>query len=386
MKKISYLKIFAILLLCFLTIFPIITFALEVTYPKAITGATITDKSDLAQYLKYVVDFGLSFGLAIAVLTLVISSIFYFVAPAIPGALEIAKDRISGAISGLLILLLTYLVITTINPSLSVFSIDSLEKIETQTPNTESYGINFYKSTGCSKADRTDTSSILDLGDLKNKVNGVKISQNSDENVYYIGILYDNTNYWGKCQYIDPNNNGCQSADVTAASASIYEYNFSPSNSGSVTIYRKSFNIVGGKEDNKNNGGDLKISQSNINGIYEVKLDSLRFTGTIGSSNCTVPETERTCVKWDDNGKCTSRQCPTLAEENISSIKIDGDYIVLLLYEAPSEEGGLIASYCQAFPTKDDVNKDGPQQIKWDAIRASGYDPNYILIIPVQKK
>jgi len=385
MKKNILFKISIILFCCFFIALPSAISALEITYPQTATGTTVTDSSGLAEYLAYIFDFGIAIGIAVALLTLVVSSIFYFVAPAVPGALEIAKDRISGAISGLLILLLAYLIIITINPSLATFKINPLEKIDNPVVNSTTYGVSFYKAGGCSDTPKTYTSSTYDLGDLKNKTNGVKITQNSDGDVYFISILYDNPNYWGKCQYVDPNNSGCQSVDITAASASIYVYDFSPSGGGSVTLYRESFNMVSGKEANKD-GGYLKLTQSDIGGLYEVKLSNLKFTGTTGSSNCTVPEPDRVCVKWDDNGKCTQRQCPTLEGESISSIKIDGNYIVLLLYEAPSEEGGLIASYCQAFPTKDEVNKDGPQQVKWDAIRTSGYKPNYILIIPIQSK
>jgi len=57
-----------------------------------------------------------------------------------------------------------------------------------------------------------------------------------------------------------------------------------------------------------------------------------------------------------------------------------------LLYIGPKDDtDNYVYSYCQAFPKQEDVNKIGPQQIKWDAIRSSGRRPNYILIIPVQK-
>jgi len=322
--------------------------------------------------------------LALAVITLTISGIFYFIAPASPGALELAKDRISGAISGLLILLLTYMIVVTINPSLATFRLNPLEKIEAPEISTDSYGINFYKSTDCSNPDKTSTLSIPDFGDLTNKVNRVKVSQNYDGNVYYISILYDNANYWGKCQYVDPNNSGCQTASVSVASASIYKYDFSPDAGGSVTLYRKSFNMASEKNDNKDEGY-LKISSSQISKLYFKKLSELSFMGD--GKECTVPKNERDCIKWAIDGRCTEYQCPLLDKENITSIKISGDYIVLLIYIDPLDNtGNYTYSYCQAFPTKDDTNKDGPQQIKWDSIRASNNDPNYILIIPIENK
>jgi hypothetical protein len=154
-----------------------------------------------------------------------------------------------------------------------------------------------------------------------------------------------------------------------------------------VYLYRKSFNEVSGKEENKDNGGYLRITNTQIENkgsgaLYRRELSSLSFTGEGG--DCTVPMAERDCVKWSDTGKCLTYKCPTLDKENITSIKIDGNYLVLLIYINPLDKGAY--SYCQAFPTNGDTNKDGPQQIKWDAIRSSGYEPNYILIIPVQQK
>jgi len=383
-KKDFIFKIFTVLFCGFLFILPISIFALEIEYPKTVSGYTLTNTPDLSQYSKYVFEFGLSIGLAVAVLTLTISGILYFIAPISPSSLEIAKDRISGAISGLLILLLTYLIITTINPYLSIFKMGELEKVEFQISEDGVYGMNFYNSGDCSNVKKTSALSIFDLGDLKNKINSVKISQNAISKIYYIGILYDNVGYWGKCQYINPNE-GCQEVKVSTASASIYEYDFYPSSSGFVSFYRKSFNSVFGKKDDNESGGYLKIPNSQIGKIYFKKLDELNFTGN--GIDCTVPENEQDCIKWDNYGKCIERECPKLDKENITSIKIKGDYIVLLVYIGPDDDTrNFTYSFCQAFPTKDDANKEGPQQIKWDSIRASGYDPNYVLIIPVKNK
>jgi len=384
------LKFFIVLLGLLFTFCPIkiVAVNLEVVYPTTVTGSTLTTQSDLAQYLKYVFDFGISISLSFAFLSLVIAGILYFIAPAAPGALAIAKDRISGAISGILILLLAYLIITTINPYLSIFKTNPLEDATIQGTDTQFFGVNFYNSKDCSKTAVADTQNIADFGEQKNKINSVKILQNSSAKTYYISILYDNTNYWGKCQYINPTTAGCQKTNVSVASASIYTYDFSPKGNGFVDLYRESFNTVIGKEKNKD-AGYLRISSLQIGKGYFNQLSSLSFTGT-SKSDCTVPEKERECVKWSDAGNCKEYKCPTLDKENITSIKISGDYIVLLLYIDPKDIAAANSTYtytyCQAFPTKDDATKDGPQQIKWDAIRSSGYSPNYIFIIPVTQK
>src|SRR3989344_1256179 len=364
---------------------------LEVPYPSLQKGTFVTTQSDLAQYLKDVFDIGIFAGFFAVFLSLIWAGVLWFLSPAIPEALGKARDRISGAISGLLILTLLYLIITTINPWLSIFNLNKLEKIPPPEPNTKSHGVSFYKSQNCSGVTDTNLTSVPDLGsDLTNKINSVGIVQNPDQKIYYFAILYDNDNYWGKCQYIHPD---AHCTPITpspfAASASIYQYDFNPDGDG-VYIYRESFNGVSGKEENKKQGF-LKISNSQIKNlkIAVAPLSGLKFTGNSTNYNnlndCTVPESEQTCIKYNENMQCIEKECPNLSGENISSIKIAGNYLVLFVYFSPSDKI-YEWSYCQAYPTLTDINKDGPQQIKWDAIRNRGQNPNFIIIIPVAKK
>ena len=72
-------------------------------------------------------------------------------------------------------------------------------------------------------------------------------------------------------------------------------------------------------------------------------------------------------------------------KKNISSIKIGKDYLVLLTYAGPREScDDVVNDSCQEFPAPDDVNKTGPQQIKWEEIRNhGGVVPNCVTIIPI---
>jgi len=384
-KSKKFLILIFLGLLIFLPFF-VLAIELEVEYPKTITGSTITSTSNLTQYLKYLFDFGISIGLAIAVLTMVISGVLYFLSP-VPGALAIAKDRISGAVSGLLILLLTYIIITTINPYLAVFTLKPLDKVDVTIEQPTTYGVNFYKNQECKEIAATHTNSVSDFGDeLTNQINSVKIIQGGKASNSYITILYNNKNFWGQCQYINPNT-GCQSVKIDVASASIHAYDFSPANSGSVTLFKGSFNAVEGKDANKKMGY-LEIKQKDIEKMYLKKLEDLRFMGEIKNNykeeDCTVPKENRDCIEWNKDNKCTKYECPTLAKNNITSIKINGDYLVVLIDFIVETDSSYVWSYCQAFPTKDDINKIGPQQIKWDPIRSEEREPNYILIIPIK--
>jgi len=362
---------------------------LEVKYP-VIAGQTLTTTTKLPDYMLYLFNAGMFIGFFAVFLSLVIAGAMWLLSPAKPDLLAEAKDRISGAISGLLILALTYLIIATINPQLSIFKLAELPSTPT-TPVVEKKapGVYFYAQAGCSNVRvNFNTSSVPDLGDLKNKVHAVDIVQNPDTKTSYISILYDNVGLWGKCQYIDPNSS-CETVEPFAASASVHRYDFSPNGDG-VYFYRKPcFNEIdksfGSMAEmvaycNTKTGGYYKVKNSEIKskGVYEKKLEDLIFTG--------VPEEEQDCIKYDESGDCVSRSMPSLGGENISSIIINGDYLVLFTYAGPGEKcSDMQLTSCQEFPTAGDTNKLGPQQMKWENIRNnSGVIPNCVTIVPIK--
>lgn len=341
---------------------------LEVQYP-IISGQTITASSGLPDYVKYLFNAGMLIGSFAVFISLVIAGATYFLSPVSAELLAGAKDRVSGAISGLLILALTYLIITTINPQLSFFNLNKLPPTPQPPPaETKAPGVYFYKS-GCSDDSvQPNIASVPDLGLLKNKVNSVGIVQDTDNQDYYMSILYDTINFQGRCQYLNPNQS-CQSVSPFASSASVYKYDFSPNGDG-VYFYRKSYF--------DDSGGYYKVGNSEINGIYKQRLENLKFIG--------VPEDEQDCIKYDANGNCVGRRPPSLGGENISSVKINGDYLVLFVYFGTNDSPSGIWTSCQEFPTINDINKFGPEQIKWEGIRNNNnVIPNYVVIIPIQR-
>ncbi len=351
--------------------------ALEIEYPTLSTGANITPTTPLPEYLKYVFDFGIFLGFFTIFLSLVIAGILYLLSPAIPNALEIARDRVSGSVTGLLILTTLYLVITTINPQLKFFKLDEPDVIPPPQNAEKQAGVYIYNQSNCSPPvpEQPHITSIPHLGALANRVNAVDIVQRPSENLYYVSILYDSPNFWGRCQYIHPKKS-CVPVTFPSVSASIYQYNPYPNDEG-VIFYRKSFY--------DSEGGLYKVPNSEIQTesgrLYTAKLSELKFNG--------VPENEQDCVKWDTKGSCTDRKPPSLAGENISSVEIKGDYVVLFMHfnELLDKKEGPW-SFCQIFPTEDDVNREGPKQIKWESVRklSTGRFPNYIAIIPVKRK
>jgi hypothetical protein len=395
---------FAILLTGFFCLSANKVFALEVKYP-IISGQDININPTLPSYVLYLIAFGMFAGCFAVFISLVIAGVMYLLSPAKPDLQAEAKDRITGAISGLLILFLSYLIIATINPQLNILNLNELQKTPPPPAAKQAEGVYFYKGESCPADEnpQANTSSLPDLGtSLRNSVNSVKIIQGDSS---YISILYENPNLWGKCQYIDPTNKDCQKVDHFASSASIYKYDFNPADNnptdGGVYFFRESCFI--NSNDNYDISNLVKYCAQGGGYYYISNQDIMDAKGNSFALNQlyflpdSVPVDELDCIEYDKNGKCCTenntdlgcdkdgRQPPSLGGENISSIIINGNYLVLLVYQGPGgTESGPWTS-CQEFPIGDDVNKLGPQQIKWQNIRNSGPLPNYAIIIPIQK-
>jgi hypothetical protein len=387
----KYSAIYFLIILFFIFICPstncVLAADLEVKYPT-IAGQALTSDIELPAYMKYLFGLGMFVGFFAVFVSLTIGGVMYLFSAVSIDTKANARDRFSGAISGLLILVLTYLIITTINPSLSVFKSDKLSGNPPPAKEKKAPGVYFYKTPDCLEDEsvQANTYSVPDMGTgLRNKVVSVGIIQNSSG---YIPILYDTVNFQGKCQYLNPNKECISDKSFSfAASASVLQYDPDPNGDG-VYFYRKSYF----SED----GGYYKVENSEIKDIYTKKLDDLSFTGSDGGG-CNVPKEEQDCIKYDEKGICCTdktcdsdgKKCPTLRGENISSVKIKGNYIVLFIYKGPQDDDPETSlgpwTYCQSFPTKDDINKTGPQQIKWQSIRSTGgVIPNYVIIIPIK--
>lgn len=384
-KSLKYFLFFGLLVL-FSTVACAVS-ALEARYPP-IAGQAITAASKLPDFALYLFNAGMFVGFFSVFLSLIIAGAMFALSPVSAELRAGAKDRVSGALSGLLILVLTYLIITTINPQLAFFKTGELPEAPPIPEEKGASGVYFYeKSSECPANPNKITpysSSISDLGPSKNKINTVNIAHNEENEVYYVSILYENPGLWGKCQYIDPNSS-CIAVEPFASSASVYVYDFEPNGDG-VYFYRKSYF--------DESGGCYKVPNKEIidrDGLYIEELKNLRFSGR-GNNACStpikeVPLEERDCTKFDKNGVCEQRESPTLAGENISSVRINGDYIVLFSYAEPGETcESVINKSCQEFPTVEDINKEGPQQMKWQNIRNNeGVIPNCVAIIPIQR-
>ena len=353
----------------------------ELTYPTVMGQALPITDVKFPDFAKYIFAFGMAFGFSSVAISMVWAGAMRLLSPAKPDLLASSKERFRGAVYGLLLLILTYLIITTINPDLSIFKLTELPPIPPPPVVNSTPAVYFYTATNtCPEPDGwTNTrSSIADFGEkLNNKITKVDITQDSAAQIAYFTILYKNPGFSGKCMYIN-GNTPCQTVHPPfASSASVYRFdNSTVSNPGKeVCFYRKSyFNPQGGYFC----VSDETIRNIGSTSLYVRNLNDLKFTN--------VPEPEQNCTKYDKEGECTAREMPSLGGKNIASVKINGDYVVLFVYAGPGDVPTGPWTFCQEFPTSEDTNKSGPQQTKWENVNSyyTGQIPNYVVIIPIK--
>lgn len=91
---------------------------------ESIPGVTQAGTSvNMSDYLSGLIKFLIAFSSAFAVLMLIVGGTEYVAAGALPSAKSEAKKRMIGAITGLIIVLVSYLILNSINPKLVQFNL-----------------------------------------------------------------------------------------------------------------------------------------------------------------------------------------------------------------------------------------------------------------------
>ena len=122
-RKIVLISIIASFLLLIISSFTFAQRPLEVDYPT-IEGVRPQDTSfSLPEYVKYLFNFSLGAAGLVIFIVLIYAGFRRLTSAGNPAAQKEAKDRISAAILGLIVLLFSYLILTTINPELVFLSI-----------------------------------------------------------------------------------------------------------------------------------------------------------------------------------------------------------------------------------------------------------------------
>jgi len=118
---------------------------LEIKYPQLIPGVPppTSPKTDLPVYVRYIYVFILVIGGFATLLMLVIGGVRYVYSAGNLERIKDAKNQIYTAILGLVILLCSFLILYTINPQLTVFHTNPLEKNYYRPPFPLSAGVYF---------------------------------------------------------------------------------------------------------------------------------------------------------------------------------------------------------------------------------------------------
>ncbi len=134
-KKI-FLKLIFCFFFCFFLSFPLISvFAqeeaageLEIDYPEIQGLQPETVTTGLPEYVSYVFNLGIVAAILILFGSLVYGGVVYLISAGQVARLTAARERMSAAFLGIIIILSSYVILTTINPELVVFHFGPLER------------------------------------------------------------------------------------------------------------------------------------------------------------------------------------------------------------------------------------------------------------------
>lgn len=164
--------IFLFFLFCAQTVFAS-EWKLETNWPDSPAGAVLDEEATIAELVQYFFEWAIILGVIITFGILVYASLKYIIAAGDPNKLSDAKNKISSAFLGLLLLIGSWLLISILNPELanisevSISTIGYHEDTEPVTLYQEEdlcdYGIITYSIRGEAEIERT----LIEQGDVK---------------------------------------------------------------------------------------------------------------------------------------------------------------------------------------------------------------------------
>lgn len=105
----------------------------QVGIPGAIERTVTVDSSTLGRYVKGVYEYGVGVIAIVAAIVLMVAGVMWLTAGGSAGKVEEAKEWIKAAITGLILALVSYTILLTINPDLIEFKPISVTRIESPT-------------------------------------------------------------------------------------------------------------------------------------------------------------------------------------------------------------------------------------------------------------
>lgn len=120
---VTFIKSKKFLLILFLLLFVSgsTAFALEIDWPLSPGGTVLNDDSDVGDMIQYFYEWAIALGGLATFVSLVFGGFKYLSSMGRPEAMKEAKDQITSAFAGLVLLLSAWLILNVINPDLTTF-------------------------------------------------------------------------------------------------------------------------------------------------------------------------------------------------------------------------------------------------------------------------
>ncbi len=275
---------------CFLAFFVILLFrvsgfahALEVTYPN-LTGfglPPLNANSSIVDYVKYFFGAGVYVAGILALISFAIGAIG-LINPS-PESHNESKERMKGAVLGLVLTVAAFIIMRTINPTLVSPTLTGLTPVTLPTA-TKSPGIYYDSDSGCGAGGSEVGPDTVQQNDLSNVnlpgrvINAIRIINDPENNIYYGVILHDSygLDKGGACIRPIIKSDPCRQpkgccvrVDSSPNSIDIFKVNKNPSTSGNgVTFYSETFGNAG-------RGGKFVVTNEKIpsNYLFIAKTD-----------------------------------------------------------------------------------------------------------------
>jgi len=166
---------------------------LEVPLPEIGSESAITNTPLLPAYVKYIFNFAIFICGFVSFGVLVLGGVRYLASAGNPTSMSDANSQMLSAIMGLVLILGSYLILTTINPQLKIISVEYREAGLTAEGVAQ---VLLCKDSGTENCQLFQQSSSS-LGDMNGQVTYVRF--NNTEDIKYGAILHSKANWQGSC-------------------------------------------------------------------------------------------------------------------------------------------------------------------------------------------
>jgi len=125
--KNKYVNFSLIFVSLFLLLNATIVFAYELEWPNSPAGTSIGEETTITTLVKYIYEWGISLGILFTFIAIVIAGFTYMTSTGNPSKISEAQGNIKDAFIGLALLLSSWLILNTINPTLTNLTPPSIE-------------------------------------------------------------------------------------------------------------------------------------------------------------------------------------------------------------------------------------------------------------------